>query len=479
MIEHPGRRDRYVVGEEIAAGGMATVHLGAMVGDAGFVRTVAIKRLHPQYARDPEFSAMLIDEGHLAARIAHVHVVATLDVVASSADLFMVMEYVHGEPLNRLLRAVVRRGERIPAPIAAGILAGALRGLHAAHEARDAYGRLLGVVHRDVSPQNIMVGIDGVARVLDFGIAKAAGRTHTTATGQIKGKFAYMPPEQLHAEELDLRADVYAAGVVLWEALVGARLFAGADQAPNLAKLIDPKVEPPSARAPALGTAYDDVTLRALQRDRDARFPTALAMAEALEACGPVALPGEIGAWVQAVGGEALAERARRIAAAEKALAQRIRDSFETLDALEETIADVHDLELPTLPASPRSAPSPSAASPALEASPPRRAGVVRRALVPAVAVIALGAALVLLLRSGRRDQAVAPAAEVAAPPSATLVAAPLPAPPTAVTEASAPRLPPSSSARPPRPRPAADACSPPFTIDAQGHKHFKRACLR
>jgi serine/threonine-protein kinase len=233
-----GPRDRYIIGEEIAAGGMATVHLGGMVGDGGFTRVVAIKRLHPHYARDPEFTAMLLDEGRLTARITHVHVVQTLDVVASGPDLFIVMEYVHGEPLNRLLRNVVRKGERIPPKIAAGIVAGVLRGLHAAHEARDAQGALLGVVHRDVSPQNVMVGVDGIARVLDFGIAKAKGRAHHTETGQIKGKFAYMPPEQLRAEALDRRADLYAAGVVLWESLVGARLFTGADQAPSLEKQI-------------------------------------------------------------------------------------------------------------------------------------------------------------------------------------------------------------------------------------------------
>src|SRR3984885_9026799 len=221
---------RYVIGDEIAAGGMATVHLGRMRGGGGFARTVAIKRLHAQYAKDPDFFAMLLDEGRLAASIHHPNVVATLDVVASGDDLFVVMEYLHGAPLNTILRDTVRRGERIPPPVAAAIVAGALRGLHAAHEARDAGGALLGVVHRDVSPQNILVGVDGTARVLDFGIAKARGRAHATATGQIKGKFAYMPPEQLHGEELDRRADVYAAGVVLWESLVGGRLFLGTDK---------------------------------------------------------------------------------------------------------------------------------------------------------------------------------------------------------------------------------------------------------
>ncbi len=511
MSERPGRRDRYVIGEEIAAGGMATVHLGALVGDMGFARTVAIKRLHPQFARDPDFREMLLDEGRLAARIAHVHVVATLDVVATGADLFMVMEYVHGEPLNRLLRAVVRRGERIPARIAAGIVAGALRGLHAAHEARDAHGRLLGVVHRDVSPQNVMVGADGVARVLDFGIAKAAGRSHATVAGQIKGKFAYMPPEQLKAEELDRRADVYAAGVVLWETLVGARLFAGADHAPNLARLIDPRVDPPSARASEIGPAYDAVTLCALAGDREARFRTALAMAEALEAAGPVASPAEIGAWVRATAGDALAERAQRIAAAEKELAQRIRDSFDKLDTIEDTVTDVADLALPPLPAAwmppPAASPDPAAVAdplpdPAsvedLPPDPPRRvdrpeARRVNGLVASAVALLTLGGVF-LLVRSRPVEAVTPPAASAAvAADSASAAAAVSADPPPSPSGAERPKstepqpsssappapAPPPPTARPSPPRAADTGCSPPYTIDVYGHKHYKRACLR
>jgi serine/threonine-protein kinase len=551
LSAHTGREGRYVIGEEIAAGGMATVHLGRMLGDAGFARTVAIKRLHPQYAKDPDFAAMLLDEGRLASRIQHVNVVPTLDVVASGGDLFMVMEYVHGEPLHKLLRAVVRARSRIPPRLAAGIVAGALRGLHAAHEARDAHGRLLGVVHRDVSPQNIIVGADGVPRVLDFGIAKAAGRAHTTQTGQIKGKFAYMPPEQLHGEELDRRADIYAAGVVLWESLVGARLFAGADQAPNLGKLLDPHVEPPSTRAPGIDAAYDAVALRALARAKEARFATALEMAEALEACAPVATAAEIGAWVQATAGEALAERAARIAAVEKELAQRIRDSLDYLEAIEETITDVVDLPLPPLPAAwmeraaarpsdeiptlPSAKGGPLAAAPLLDEvttvpsakavppveaapspveaaplpveaaplppetapSPPEAASLPPPAKGLPVAWIGLavvGALLVIgtaaLVGRGRPVTATAPTASASVTSSAS---APPPEPPTASASAPAPEpeppppAPPAASAsarpsappRPARPRPPEPSCSPPFTIDAAGHKHYKRECLR
>jgi len=144
---------------------------------------VAIKRLHKQYARDPEFVSMFLDEARLAARIRHPNVVPTLDVVATEGELFVVMEYVHGESLARLIRDEARKGGYIPPPVAAGILSGTLQGLHAAHEARDERGQPLSIVHRDVSPQNILVGSDGVARVLDFGVAKAAGRILANSSG--------------------------------------------------------------------------------------------------------------------------------------------------------------------------------------------------------------------------------------------------------------------------------------------------------
>jgi serine/threonine-protein kinase len=511
---HAGREGRYVVGDEIAAGGMATVHLGRMLGDAGFARTVAVKRLHPHFAKDPDFAAMLLDEGRLAARIAHLNVVPTLDVVSTGKDLFVVMEYVHGEALSALLKAVVKRRERIPPRVAAAILAGALRGLHAAHEARDAHGRLLDVVHRDVSPQNILVGADGIARVLDFGIAKAAGRAHVTEVGQIKGKFAYMPPEQLHGEALDRRADVYAAGVVLWESLVGARLFAGTDQTPNLARLLEARVDAPSARVPGLAPAYDEVALRALARAPEGRFPTALAMAEALEACGPVATPAEVGAWVEATAGAALSARAARVAASEQELARRIRDSQDYLDAIEETITDVIDLPLPPLPAAwleakaaaegPAAAPEvPEApAAPEVPVAPEeepvaeeRRRPAVRWALLGAGGVVLVAATV--MLAGGAPE---APAAgstgstaplESAAPVASASVAVPDP-PPAASASTSASAEPVASAAppasargaqqgagRPARPPPRDDGCTPPFTIDGAGHKHYKRNCLR
>jgi serine/threonine protein kinase len=201
---------RYVLYGEIASGGMATVHFGRLSGPAGFSRTVAIKRLHPQYAKDPEFVSMFLDEARLAARIRHPNVVTTLDVVTTGAEIFLVMEYVQGESLSRLLRAVRPMMTPADTRIVATIVSGVLHGLHAAHEARDEQGQPLRIVHRDVSPQNVLVGTDGVPRVLDFGVAKAAGRVQTTREGQLKGKLAYMAPEQVRGEVTRV-TDVYSA----------------------------------------------------------------------------------------------------------------------------------------------------------------------------------------------------------------------------------------------------------------------------
>src|SRR5262245_49268372 len=163
---------------------MATVHLGRLLGPVGFSRTVAIKRLHAQFSQDPEFVSMFLDEARLAARIRHPNVVPTLDVVATGGELFLVMDYVAGESIAKLLRAVATKKEMVPIRVIAATMAGALHGLHAAHEAKDERGEPLGIVHRDVSPQNILLGADGVPRVLDFGVAKAIGRVQTTQEGQ-------------------------------------------------------------------------------------------------------------------------------------------------------------------------------------------------------------------------------------------------------------------------------------------------------
>lgn len=219
------RVGRYAVLDAFASGGMATIHFGRQLGEAGFGRVVAIKRLHPHLASDPEFAAMFLDEARMAARIRHPNVASTLDVVADGSELLMVMDYIAGEPLSAFIARRQTEPTPIPPAVASAIVGDALLGLHAAHEARSEAGEPLGIVHRDVSPQNLLVGLDGVTRVIDFGVAKAAGRMHVTRENCVKGKITYMAPEQLRAEAVSRRSDVYSAAVVLWECLTGRRLM--------------------------------------------------------------------------------------------------------------------------------------------------------------------------------------------------------------------------------------------------------------
>jgi serine/threonine protein kinase len=310
---------RYAIYDRIAAGGMATVHLGRLVGEKGFSRTVAIKRLHGHLAMDPDFVSMFLDEARLAARIRHPNVVQTLDVVVSDNEVFLVMDYVEGESLAQLMRIVVGRGETVPAGCASSLITAVLVGLHAAHEAKNDHGEPLGLVHRDVSPQNVLVDLDGVARVLDFGVAKALGQSHSTRDGQLKGKLAYMAPEQIKSGKVDRRTDVFAASVVLWEALTGRRLFKAEGEAQVMHLVLHEPMQPPSAFVAGLPAALDAVVMRGLERDPDDRFATAEQMAHALEDAAPPMPPRKLAAWIRGLLGDNLAARARLVREIESA----------------------------------------------------------------------------------------------------------------------------------------------------------------
>jgi serine/threonine-protein kinase len=316
---------RYVLYVEFAIGGMATVHFGRLRGQGGFSRTVAVKRLHAAYARDPHFVSLLVEEARLAARVQHPNVVAPLDVVAvDDCELLLIMEYVHGEALSRLLGACARRGVRVAPAIAVSVMAGVLYGLHAAHEAVSDAGEPLHIVHRDVSPQNILVGVDGAARVLDFGVAKASSRSHGTEPGVAKGKLAYMAPEQLRGKEIDRRADLFAAGVVLWEMLTLRRLFRSDEEGTAAAKVLKAEVPPPSHFNPQVTEALDQVVFGALARHKEVRYPTALDFAAALEQAVAPASTREVGQWVQTSAHDSLGKRAQLRASIESA---SLRDS--------------------------------------------------------------------------------------------------------------------------------------------------------
>ncbi len=309
---------RYTIYDEIASGGMATVHLGKARGAFGFSSTVAIKRLFPQMAKDPEFVAMFLDEARLASRVRHPNVVTVLDVLAEGGELCLVMEYVEGESLSVLSRALREAHVPVPVPIAVAITASILHGLHAAHQATDQLGVPLGLVHRDVSPQNVIVGVDGVARLIDFGIAKAAGRSSVSRDGQLKGKIPYMAPEQIQGGVIDLRTDIYGAAVILWELLAGERLFEGETQGIILGRVLDDTVHPPSEYNPLVSPELDALTLRGLNRDSARRFASAREFALELEARVRPAMAAEVSEWVLSNARVSLAQKAEKLARVER-----------------------------------------------------------------------------------------------------------------------------------------------------------------
>ncbi len=300
---------RYEVHAEIGAGGMASVYLGRLRGAAGFSRVVAIKRMHPHLAKDAEVVAMFLDEARLASRVRHPNVVSIVDVVGSGPEIFLVLEYVPGMALHAVLGAA-EDGRQAPPSVALRVLHDALLGLGAAHRATDERGQPLRMVHRDVSPQNLLVGDDGVTRVLDFGIAKAEGRLQErTRTNETKGKLAYMAPEQILGDPLDLRTDVYAAGICLWELLLGRRAFQGADPV-VMRRILEETLEPPSRVVPDVTPALDALVARAIAKDRTGRFSSATEMAEHIDALGIMARHEEVRAWLQRRVGPKLSERA-------------------------------------------------------------------------------------------------------------------------------------------------------------------------
>lgn len=332
---------RYAICGEIASGGMATVHLARQLGAAGFARMVAVKRLHERFSRDPEFVAMFLDEARIVGRIRHPNVVQTIDVVAEERELFIVMEYVHGESLLRLLQMANRKDKVLPPGVAASIMVGALRGLHEAHEAKSETGEPLGVVHRDVSPHNVLVGVDGIARVLDFGVAKASQRIQTTQSGHLKGKLSYMSPEQVSNQPIDRRTDVYAAAVVLWESLTGAKKFYGDSEAAVLNQILLDPPRPPSALNRAVPPELDAVVLKGLARDPSARYADARQMAEALERAITLASASQVGEVLADICGASISVRQRLISAVEaRSSSSNMQEAVDSLRSLSQARID-------------------------------------------------------------------------------------------------------------------------------------------
>ncbi|HVY25067.1 MAG TPA: serine/threonine-protein kinase [Polyangiaceae bacterium] len=304
----------YTLYDPIASGGMGTVHYARGSSSLGLSRVVAAKRLRGDLARDPRCLAMFRDELRLATRVRHPNVVGTLDMVEQDGELLLIMDLVQGESLQELIARSINAGQRVPPAIAVSIVCGILQGLEAAHDATSENGEPLSIVHRDVSPENILVGHDGIARLLDFGIARGAGRKYVTHIGEIKGKPSYLAPEQiLDSQNVDRRADIYGASIVLWEALTGQRLFEGDTPHATLSRVLTGQVPRPSSIVGSLPEGLDDAVMRGLSRNADDRYATALEMARALRrVCGTL-LPFEVGEWVQKTATESLAQQAATI----------------------------------------------------------------------------------------------------------------------------------------------------------------------
>jgi serine/threonine-protein kinase len=414
---------------------MASVHFGRLDGPSGFRRTVAVKRMLESYAANAQARAMLVDEARLSSRVNHPNVVQTLDVVETEGELFLVLEYVHGESLDRLLERSRQLSKRPSPKLALAIIAQVLRGLDAAHHARGEDGQPLELVHRDLSPHNVMVDVHGVARVLDFGVARARGRLQATHDGQLKGKLAYLAPEQVHGDA-SARSDLFAAGVVLWEALTAKQLFQGRSEAELLSNVLLCKVPPLSGEGLEL-PAVQAVLDRALAREPEQRYESAAQMADALEACGAAAA-SEVAAWLNELASESLEFRARRVA------------------ELEQTI------------------PSPTGEGERLH-----RPFPWRPTALAFLAAATLGFMLWLFLPVTLPIPIpTAPPPAPTAPEPHTAHLAPLPPleptkPPPARVESHVPAHKPEPAAAP-----AAPKCDPPFVIDAQGVKRFKVECL-
>ena len=453
------RFGKYHLVARLATGGMAEIFLARLSGAAGFEKLICIKRILPHLARDKQFVAMFLDEARIASRISHPNVCQVFELGEIEGSYYLAMEYLEGVPL-----ACFRRRDYygdMPDPrLVAGIAVQACEGLHHAHQLKNSDGSVMEVVHRDVSPQNLFVTVDGVVKVLDFGIAKIQDATVRTSTGAVKGTYAYMAPEQLRGERVDRRTDVFAMGIVMWETLTRRHLFKRETDFLTFQAITSEPIEDVTVLRPDVPPALAAVIATALSRDRDGRFPTARVLGEAIAgAVAPLtgsAISEEI---ARAFPGE-LAEQAALVRVA------REGGSFE-LD-VDRGPSVGHGAELLTTPASnQRAYVAPRVVTPA----PARPVAPARswRPLVIAVIALALGGlGAYVYMRLAREPAAPAPAVEAkvamtavdAAPPvDETVAQAVIPidaaAPDAASPDARAAEL------ERPRPRPAPKPVTP------------------
>jgi len=467
----PGfRLDRYELLCPIAEGGMASVWIARQTGKHGFQRLVAVKTILPKYASELRFQRMFVDEARIASKIQHVNVAQILDVGEQHEVTYLIMEYVDGDALSKVYRAAEKNGVTIPAGIVLRVMADVSGGLHAAHELRDSEGQPLGVVHRDVSPQNVLVSTQGVAKLIDFGIAKASDRlAGDTNTDQLKGKVQYMAPEQALARPVDRRADVWAVGAVLYHLLTGRLPFEAANDVQTLFLLASGR--PAAPLPPSVPRAVAAVVQKALSNAPDRRYATAAELQQALEAAMVEAHLTTTTSAVAAFLGKHTGDRAqkRRDAIALGLQAADQRDSVAALmkSNTERTgqgsASGVGTVAL--APAERPSTPGGTLGSAALHVSlRPRSRGLL--AIVAGAAGLGLGVAAILMLGLARRSPVGSGAAS--GPPVATEIAPASATAPSASASASATTS--ASSIAPPQP--AVPGVRPPSSPPAATSKH-------
>ncbi len=416
---------KYVVRRKLAEGGMAEIYLAAALGPEGFEKDVVIKRVRPGLAGDPDFVRMFIAEARVASRLNHANLVHIFDFDKHEDTYYLAMEYVRGHSLWELRRRCQERGVAIPPMLVAQIGMEVARGLAYAHRLADA-GRSLNLVHRDVTPHNVLLSFDGAVKLTDFGIAKAGGAA--TTSGMLKGKFAYMSPEQGRGDGVDARTDVFALGVTLWELLTGARLFEGDGDVAVLRAVQERLIVPPARLNPGVSAALDAAVMRALERDLARRWPTAHELERAL---AEVVLGGarsledtDVGAFL------------RRMFPEEAGVAEPAADTGSIPISLSDsspppTVAYQPAVPDPQAPRTERLTPAPVQPPPTEVLPVPGR---TRRRIALAL-VLGLAAAAVLALRSGPavlkrwRRPAGAPSVAAASPSAGPAHPGSLPAP--------------------------------------------------
>ncbi|MCP3062119.1 protein kinase [Myxococcus sp. K38C18041901] len=303
---------RYELLRKIAIGGMGAVYLARQKGPVGFQKLLVVKRLLPHLSEDDEFIEMFLDEGRIAAHLNHPNIAQIYDLGDVDGQYFIAMEYVHGEAVGPLGLRAQQRKLTIPLGLKCRIIADAAAGLDAAHNARSPSGRKLALIHRDVSPQNVLVGYNGGVKLIDFGVAKASGKFSQTVVGTIKGKHAYMSPEQARGEPLDHRSDIFGLGTVFYELLTHQRLFKRDTEIATLKAVVGTKIVPPSEVMPDIPKELDAIVLKALARKREERFASAgevqLALDEFLVQQKLHATPAHLAAFMQDTYSEELEE---------------------------------------------------------------------------------------------------------------------------------------------------------------------------